>query len=90
MKIEYRPLVRVEASVAMEGGERLPISVFLQNAETVKVVCAPPSPSADSPASPPWRAVPVTELKPGARLLCAVCQSARHTGIAVQEQILER
>jgi len=86
MKIEYRPLVRVEASVALSGAEegeaRLPISVFLQNAETVKVVC--------SLGGGGWRAVPVTELKKGAKILSSVCQSARHTGIPVEEQILER
>ncbi|WZN58884.1 3-dehydroquinate synthase [Chloropicon roscoffensis] len=75
VKIEHRPLVRVDAREAQTGDE---ISVFLQNAETVKVV------------APGGEAVPVTSLEPGDEVLCSYQEGARHTGIPVEERIVER
>ena len=75
VKIEHRPLVRVDAREAQTGDE---ISVFLQNAETVKVV------------APGGEAVPVTSLEPGDEVLCSYQEGDRHTGIPVEERIVER
>ncbi|QDZ19955.1 3-dehydroquinate synthase [Chloropicon primus] len=77
MKIEKRPLVRVDAEVPGSGDV---ISVFLQNAETVKLV----------EGGGPWKALPVTRLEPGAKLLCSFREEARHTGILVEERIVEK
>ena len=82
-KIENRPLVRVDAKLTSSGDV---ISVFLQNAETVKVV----SPTNQGKVGRDWVAVPVSELKPGMKMLCSVSESARHTGIPVEEQIVEK
>lgn len=60
------------------------ISVILQNAETVQLV----GPSENGTTS--WRTVTVANVTPGDALF-VLCQSgARHTGISVQEQIVEK
>lgn len=60
------------------------VSVILQNAETVQLV----GPSEDGAKS--WRTVTVANVSKGDALF-VLCQSgARHTGISVQEQIVEK
>ena len=73
LKIERRPMIRVEASVS----ERT-FSVFLQNAETVRLL-APPGRTGAS--------LPVTDLQKGNTILVRLLQGARHTGIAVDEAV---
>ncbi|KAK9826503.1 hypothetical protein WJX81_007331 [Elliptochloris bilobata] len=73
-KCERRPLVLVEAATA--DGERH--SLLLQNAETVRLV------------GPCWRAVAVSELREGDAIFLLRQAGARHTGIAVQEFVLEK
>ena len=92
--------VLVEA-VTSEG---LPLSLQLQNAETVKLV-GPSALSAvddvpasvsgcattgDGAAEAAWRAISVSELGVGDRLLVLLQEGARHTGIAIEESIVER
>eukprot|EP01023_Acetabularia_acetabulum_P026556 TRINITY_DN25217_c0_g1_i1.p1 TRINITY_DN25217_c0_g1~~TRINITY_DN25217_c0_g1_i1.p1 ORF type:complete len:359 (-),score=54.97 TRINITY_DN25217_c0_g1_i1:392-1468(-) len=79
-KIEQRPMVIIEAIV--EGDEGDSISVVLQNAETVKL-CGP----ADTGG---WRTIPVTEMKLGDKVFVQCIGGARHTGIVVQESIIEK
>lgn len=79
VKIEHRPLARVEAKLKETGDV---ISIFLQNAETVKLVGKQPQDD--------WAALPVTTLKAGMKVLCSYQAGARHTGIPVEEKIVER
>lgn len=75
-KIESRPLLLIEAQIDDGKGERQ--SLLLQNAETVRLIGADGQP------------VSVSELSAGHQVLMAKQDSAaRHTGIAVQEYIVE-
>lgn len=82
VKIEARQLILVEAK-AVSGSEAT-YSIFLQNAETVGLVC-PSGEEADGRTM-----VPVTSLKVGDQVLLRVQGGARHTGIEIQEFILEK
>jgi 3-dehydroquinate synthase class II len=85
VKIERRPLVLVVARTT-DGAEH---SILLQNAETVKVVG--PSGCSDAAAGKQgWRAVSVSELRPGDEVLVVRQHAARHTGIRIEESIVER
>ncbi|KAG0560141.1 hypothetical protein KC19_10G157000 [Ceratodon purpureus] len=77
VKIESRPLLLVEVEV---DGQRH--SVLLQNAETVCLV-AP----GDNTAS---KAVPVTNLQVGDKLLLSLQEEARHPGIHIEEFLMEK
>jgi 3-dehydroquinate synthase II len=80
VKIEKRPLILVEAEVAMPGkgaGETIPCSIILQNAETIKLM------GKDRPIS-------VVDLKAGNEVLVHVTESARHFGMAVEEMVIEK
>lgn len=55
-----------------------PISLVVQNAETIRLV------------SPDGKAVSVTSLKPGDKVLAHIEKSARHFGMQVQEYLIER
>ncbi|XP_074564696.1 uncharacterized protein LOC141821203 [Curcuma longa] len=79
IKIESRPLILVEAKQEQSGNETY--SIFLQNAETVGFVC-PPEANRSS--------IPVTSLKVGDEVMIRVQGGARHTGIEIQEFILEK
>ncbi len=83
VKIETRPLVLVEA--ATQDGERH--SVMLQNAETVRVVGPGSGASVETRG---WRAISVSEVRVNDELLVLRQQAARHTGIGIDEQIIER
>ncbi|KAJ4750558.1 3-dehydroquinate synthase [Rhynchospora pubera] len=78
VKIESRPLILVEAK---EGDETY--NIFLQNAETVGLIC----PSRDNDAK---TVIPVTSLKVGDEVLLRKQGGARHTGIEITEFILEK
>ncbi|KAG6479551.1 hypothetical protein ZIOFF_063018 [Zingiber officinale] len=79
IKIESRPLILVEAKQEHSGSETY--SIFLQNAETVGFVC-PPQENRSS--------IPVTSLKVGDEVVIRAQGGARHTGIEIQEFILEK
>ena len=86
------PVVQVLVEVRTEDG--VLHSIILQNAETVKLVgLAEPAPAA-APGLPshntPWKALPVTELKPSDTVLVHLQGPARHTGIDINEAITEK
>ncbi|WOL02708.1 hypothetical protein Cni_G11427 [Canna indica] len=78
VKIESRPLILVEAKEC-SGNETY--SIFLQNAETVGLVC---------PQEVNRATIPVTSLKVGDEVMLRVQGGARHTGIEIQEFIVEK
>lgn len=80
VKIESRPLILVEAK-DHSGDETY--SIFLQNAETVALI----TPNTGSSGR---TAIPVTSLKVGDEVLVRKQGAARHTGIEIQEFIVER
>ncbi|KAJ9561994.1 hypothetical protein OSB04_007154 [Centaurea solstitialis] len=82
VKIETRPLIIVDAKV--ESDEKTSYSILLQNAETVGLV--PPMKGVEKGAT----AIPVTSLKVGDQVLVRLQGGARHTGIEIQEFILEK
>ena len=83
-KAESRPLLMVTAQTA-DGQAH---SLLLQNAETVRLVA--PAPSSGAGGEQGWRAVSVAELAVGDDVLLHRQGGARHTGIAIDEQILEK
>ncbi|KAL3629347.1 hypothetical protein CASFOL_026569 [Castilleja foliolosa] len=76
VKIETRPLILVEAK-SNEDSQTHYSSILLQNAETVALVSS-------------FRGIPVTSLKIGDEILLRVQGGARHTGIEIQEFIVEK
>jgi 3-dehydroquinate synthase II len=72
-KIEKRPMMLIEA--AAEG---TPISLVLQNAETIRLV------------DPRGKAVSVTTLKRGDKVLGHIEKTGRHFGMQVEETLIER
>ncbi|XP_008811564.1 3-dehydroquinate synthase homolog isoform X2 [Phoenix dactylifera] len=81
VKIESRPLILVEAK---ENSGHETYSIFLQNAETVGLVCPY---EVDKTTK---TAIPVTSLKVGDNVMLRIQGGARHTGIEIQEFILEK
>lgn len=80
VKVERRPMLLLEAEVATTGGSQAkPVrgTVFLQNAETIRLV------------SPEGRAVSVVDLKEGDRVLCRLDVAGRHFGMRITEDIKE-
>ncbi|KAK1307923.1 hypothetical protein QJS10_CPA09g00425 [Acorus calamus] len=84
VKIESRPLVLVEAKLEGEPDDQATFSIILQNAETVGLVG---SHERDNPLK---TLIPVTSLKAGDEVLLRVQGGARHTGIEIQEFIVEK
>ncbi|CAM0871510.1 unnamed protein product [Alopecurus aequalis] len=80
VKIESRPLILVEAKESSGDGT---YSIFLQNAETVALI----TPDRGSGGR---TAIPVTSLKVGDEVLVRKQGGARHTGIEIQEFIVEK
>nr|CAB3496945.1 unnamed protein product [Digitaria exilis] len=80
VKIESRPLILVEAK---DNSGDDTYSIFLQNAETVALI---------TPDKGTGRrtAIPVTSLKVGDEVLVRKQGGARHTGIEIQEFIVEK
>jgi 3-dehydroquinate synthase II len=72
-KIEKRPMMIVEAQA-----EEMPISLVLQNAETIRLV------------SPAGKAVSVTNLKVDDKVLGHIERTGRHFGMQVDETLIER
>ncbi len=72
-KIEKRPMMLIDAKA-----EAQPISLVLQNAETIRLV------------SPDGKAISVTTLKPGDKVLGHIEKAGRHFGMQVDETLIER
>jgi len=72
-KIEKRPMMLIEAQA-----EGRPISLVLQNAETIRLV------------DPEGKAISVTTLKPGDKVLGHIEKAGRHFGMQVEETLIER
>jgi 3-dehydroquinate synthase II len=72
-KIEKRPMMLIEAET-----EGQPISLVMQNAETIRLV------------APDGKAVSITSLKPGDKVLGHIEKAGRHFGIKVDETLIER
>ena len=73
IKIERRPLILVEAVL----GDRT-YSCILQHAETVRLVTARDGSS-----------TPVTELARGDQVMLCCLPETRHTGIEIEERVVE-
>ena len=68
-------------------------SIILQNAETVRLVCPAQSTNSgtdSSCAEHQGQSVSVTKLQQGDHVLLHLQEGARHTGISIQETILEK
>jgi len=72
-KIEKRPMMLIEAEAEGE-----PISLVLQNAETIRLV------------TPDGQAVSATTLKPGDKVLGHIETAGRHFGMQVDETLIEK
>ena len=72
-KIEKRPMMLIEAQA-----ENQPISLVLQNAETIRLV------------SPDGKAISATSLKTGDKVLAHIEKAGRHFGMQVDETLIER
>lgn len=72
-KIEKRPMILIEAEA-----EGLPISLVLQNAETIRLV------------SPEGKPISISNLKTGDKVLARVEKGGRHFGMKVDETLVER
>lgn len=72
-KIEKRPMLLIEAEA-----HGAPISLVLQNAETIRLV------------SPDGKAISVTKLQPGDKVLGHIEKAGRHFGMKVDETLIEK
>lgn len=72
LKVEKRPMLMIKAKA--EGREG---TVFLQNAETIRLVL------------PGGGTASVVTLKPGDKVLCRLDEAGRHFGMRIKEEILE-
>ena len=72
-KIERRPMMLIEADA-----DGHPVSLVLQNAETIRLVDAQ------------GKATSVTSLKPGDKVLAHIAEGGRHFGMKVDESLTER
>ncbi|KAH6791138.1 3-dehydroquinate synthase [Perilla frutescens var. frutescens] len=81
VKIETRPLILIEAKV--DHDKHTTYSIILQNAETVALVPVPGG--HENRAS-----IPVSSLQLGDEILLRVQGGARHTGIEIEEFIVEK
>ncbi|KAI8541627.1 hypothetical protein RHMOL_Rhmol08G0076600 [Rhododendron molle] len=82
VKIETRPLILVEGKT--DSDDPTAYSILLQNAETVPLVSAQRGNGYQS------KAIPVTSLKVGDEVMLRIQGGARHTGIEIQEFIVEK
>jgi 3-dehydroquinate synthase II len=75
-KVEVRPMLLITAVVETDQG---PVEgkVFLQNAETIRVVSSTGEP------------VSVVNVKPGDEILCRLDDAGRHFGMRIKEEITE-
>ena len=65
-------------------------SIILQNAETVRLVCPAQANSLQEPGSNEQQAVSVTDLQEGDNVFLHRQEGARHTGVAIKENIVEK
>jgi 3-dehydroquinate synthase II len=72
-KIERRPMMLIEAQA-----EGQPITLVLQNAETIRLV------------DPQGKPISITSLKPGSKVLAHIEKTGRHFGMKVEESLIER
>ncbi|MDD4952017.1 MAG: 3-dehydroquinate synthase II family protein [Desulfovibrionaceae bacterium] len=72
VKVEVRPMLLITAKAGKATGQ-----IFLQNAETIRVV------------RPGGEPVSVVGLKPGDEILCRTDQAGRHFGMRIKEDIKE-
>jgi len=77
-KLERRPMMLIEAEVETEEAEAKPLSLIIQNAETIKLT----TPEGDS--------LSVVNLEPGDQVLTYHEEAGRHFGMKVDETIEER
>lgn len=77
VKIEARPMLLIEAEVEDGAGGCKTGSIFLQNAETIRL------------AAPDGTPLSVVSLRPGDEVLCRLDQAGRHFGMRVKEDIRE-
>lgn len=75
-KVEVRPMLLIKAEIKTKEGIREG-QVFLQNAETIRVV------------TPEGEPVSVVKVKPGDKLLVRTDQAGRHFGMRITEEIKE-
>ncbi len=75
-KVEVRPMLLITAEVATPEGPATG-KVFLQNAETIRVVSGAGEP------------VSVVTIKPGDEILCRLDDAGRHFGMRISEEIVE-
>lgn len=76
VKTEVRPMLRIEAECGA-GDEKKQGSVFVQNAETIRLV------------RPDGTSVSVVDLRAGDEVLCRLDAAGRHFGMRVEEDIRE-
>jgi 3-dehydroquinate synthase II len=78
VKVERRPMLLLEAEIPGRSGEKvLRGAVFLQNAETIRLV------------TPEGEPISVVDLKPGDIILCRADEAGRHFGMRIDEDIQE-
>ncbi|XP_073119088.1 uncharacterized protein [Henckelia pumila] len=91
VKIETRQLILIEAKTSwgymLGDQDNQTYSILLQNAETVALVASPEDVAAEGHRCTSF---PVTSLKVGDEILVRVQGGARHTGIEIQEFIVEK
>ena len=76
IKTEVRPMLMITAQMETPEGTRIG-SVFLQNAETIRLV------------RPDGTPVSVVALRPGDEVICRADVAGRHFGMRIQENIRE-
>ena len=69
---------------AVHEGQKF--SILLQNAETVRLVGS----RSESAGDITWHSTSVTDLSPGDSVLIYRTEAARHTGVAIEEHVIER
>lgn len=78
VKIEVRPMLLIEAEAHDSEGNRHTGTIFLQNAETIRLT------------SPQGEPLSVVRLKAEDEVLCRLDQAGRHFGMRVKEDIQEK
>lgn len=78
VKTEVRPMLLIEAEAFDGDGNRRTGTIFLQNAETIRLT------------SPEGEPLSVARAQPGDEILCRLDQAGRHFGMRVQEEIQEK
>lgn len=78
VKVEQRPMLMIQAEVKVKGSDAPRRGgVFLQNAETIRLV------------RPDGSTTSVVSLKPGDAVLCRLDEAGRHFGMRISEDIKE-